>query len=392
MRIILYLGKGGVGKTTISAATAARAAELGKRTLVVSTDLAHSLADCLDRPLTAEPLQVADQLWAQEVNVLEEMRQQWSKVQHYVGSVLKKQGVEEVVAEEMAVIPGMDELMSLMNIYRNARDGDFETVIIDAAPTGETMRLLSLPESFLWYVGRTSGLQKTALSVAKPLLKAFIPSTVNLAESLQRLNVRVKALREVLTDAETSSYRLVVNPEKMVIKEALRAETYLALYNYPIDGVVCNRVLPKAPYQDTFMQHLMQAQERYRQQIYDTFQPLPIWEAPYLSQEILGVDALRGLAHTMFGDDDPTRVFYRGAVQEVIKNGSGYILRLPLPHVELDKVVLTKKLDEMVVEVGNFKREITLPAALAPMEAKVARFVEKNLEIHFEPAVRAVGE
>jgi arsenite-transporting ATPase len=390
MRIILYLGKGGVGKTTISAATAARAAELGKRTLVVSTDLAHSLADCLDRPLTSEPLQVADHLWAQEVNVLEEMRQQWNKVQHYVGSVLKKQGVEEVVAEEMAVIPGMDELISLMNIYRNARDGDFETVVIDAAPTGETMRLLSLPESFLWYVGRTSGLQKTALSVARPLLKAFIPSTVNLAESLQRLNERVKALREVLTDPETSSYRLVVNPEKMVIKEALRAETYLALYNYPIDGVVCNRVLPKVSYQDTFMQHLMQAQERYRQQIYDTFQPLPIWEAPYLSQEILGVEALGKLAHTIFGEDDPTRVFYRGAVQEVVKSDRGYVLRLPLPHVELDKVVLTKKADEMVVEVGNFKREITLPAALVPMDAKVARFVDKNLEIHFEPAAARV--
>ncbi len=389
MRIILYLGKGGVGKTTISAATAARAAELGKRTLVVSTDLAHSLADCLDRPLTAEPIQVADQLWAQEVNVLEEMRQQWGKVQHYVGSVLKKQGVEEVVAEEMAVIPGMDELISLMNIYRNARDGDFETVVIDAAPTGETMRLLSLPESFLWYVGRTSVLQKTAVNLAKPLLKAFVPSTVNLAESFQRLNGRVKALREVLTDPETSSYRLVVNPEKMVIKEALRAETYLALYNYPIDGVVCNRVLPRADYQDVFMQRLFASQERYRQEIYNTFQPLPIWEGPYLSQEILGVEALAKLAHTIFGDDDPTQVFYRGAVQEVVKNGQGYILRLPLPHVELDKVVLTKKGDEMVVEVGNFKRELTLPAVLIPMDAKVARFVDKNLEIHFEPAAVA---
>ncbi|HEY7346958.1 MAG TPA: TRC40/GET3/ArsA family transport-energizing ATPase [Ktedonobacterales bacterium] len=386
MRIILYLGKGGVGKTTISAATAARAAELGKRTLVVSTDLAHSLADCFDRPLTAEPIQVADHLWAQEVNVLEEMRQQWGKVQHYVGSVLKKQGVEEVVAEEMAVIPGMDELISLMNIYRNARDGDFETVVIDAAPTGETMRLLSMPESFLWYVGRTSALQKTALSMAKPLLKAFVPSTVNLAESIQRLNERVKGLREVLTNPEISSYRLVVNPEKMVIKEALRAETYLALYNYPIDGVVCNRVLPQAVYQDVFMQRLLESQERYRQQIYNTFKPLPIWEGPYLSEEILGVEALGKLAHTIFGEDDPTQVFYRGAVQELAKNGQGYILRLPLPHVELDKVVLTKKGDEMVVEVGNFKRELTLPAVLMPMDAKVARFVDKNLEIHFEPA------
>jgi arsenite-transporting ATPase len=220
-------------------------------------------------------------------------------------------------------------------------------------------------------------------------LKAFVPSTVNLAESFQRLNERVKALREVLTNGETSSYRLVVNPEKMVIKEALRAETYLALYNYPIDGVVCNRVLPKADYQDEFMQRLFASQERYLQQIYDTFKPLPIWEAPHLSQEVLGVEALRKLAHTIFGADDPTQVFYRGAVQELVKNEQGYILRLPLPHVELNKVVLTKKGDEMVVEVGNFKRELTLPAVLTPMDAKVARFVDKNLEIHFEPAAVA---
>jgi arsenite-transporting ATPase len=385
MRIILYLGKGGVGKTTISAATAVRAAEMGKRTLVVSTDLAHSLADCLDQPLTAEPVQVAEHLWAQEVNVLEEMRQQWGKVQQYIGTTLKKQGVNEVMAEEMAVIPGMDELVSLLNIYRNARDGDFEVVVIDAAPTGETVRLLSLPESFLWYVGRTSGLQRTALTMARPLLRAFVPSGVNVMETFQKFNDRVKALREVLIDPEISSYRLVVNPEKMVIKEALRAETYLALYNYPIDGVVCNRVFPKGDYQDGLVQHLVASQERYRQQIYDTFQPLPIWEAPYQAEEILGVKALGKLAHLLFGEDAPTRVFYRGPVQEVVKEGQGYVLRLPLPHVELDKVVLTKKMDEMIVEVGNFKRELTLPAVLAPMEAKVARFVNKHLEIHFEP-------
>jgi arsenite-transporting ATPase len=390
MRIILYLGKGGVGKTTISAATAVRAAQLGKRTLVVSTDLAHSLADCLNQPLAAEPVQVAEHLWAQEVNVLEEMRQQWGKVQQYMGEALKKQGIGEVMAEEMAVVPGMDELVSLLNIYRNARAGDFEVVVIDAAPTGETVRLLSLPEAFLWYVNRTTGLQRTALTMARPLLKAFVPG-VNVMESLQKLHEQVKALRVVLTDPETSSYRLVVNPEKMVIKEALRAETYLALYNYPIDGVVCNRVFPKGDYQDALTRQVTATQERYRQQIYATFQPLPIWEAPYQMEEILGVAALGRLAQVLYGEDDPTQVFYRGPVQEIVKNGKGYILRLPLPHVEMDKVILTKKLDEMIVEVGNFKRELTLPAFLAPMEAKVARFVNKQLEIHFEP-VPAGGE
>src|SRR2546430_8940981 len=384
MRIILYLGKGGVGKTTISAATAVRSAGLGKRTLVVSTDLAHSLADCFNTPLASEPTQLATNLWAQEVNVLDEMRHSWGKVQDKLSELLRKRGIDPVIAEELALIPGMDEIVSLLNIYRNARDGNFEVVVIDAAPTGETVRLLSMPDTFQWYAGRIASLnlKSTTLTLARPFIKAFLP-TGEMLEAVQILSDRVKTLREVLSNPDISSYRPVVNPERMVIKEALRAETYLALFGYPIDAVICNRVIARGNYQDSFMQELYHNQEKLRRQIHQTFAPLPIWEAPYYSHEILGIPRLGKLAEVIFGEQDPTQVFYRGQIQEVTRQGDVYVLRLPLPHVEMDKVLMTKKGDEMIIEIGNFKRDITLPSVLANQEATVARFVNKALEIHF---------
>ena len=382
MRIILYLGKGGVGKTTISAATAVRSARLGKRTLVVSTDLAHSLADCLNKPLSSEPKELAPNLWAQEVNALDEMRRGWGKLQNSMSKMLRSRGIDSVMAEELALIPGMDEIVSLINIYRNAREGNFDVVIIDAAPTGETVRLLSMPDTFQWYAGRIMNLQSGTLNLARPLIKAFLPSA-DILDAVNEMSERVKALREVLVNPDISSYRPVVNPERMVIKEALRAETYLALFGYPIDAVISNRVLAKGDYQDAFMQELYHNQTKFQQQIYNTFAPLPIWEAPYYSHEIIGISQLGKLADVMFGDVDPTRVFYRGQIQEVTRQGDAYILRLPLPHVEMDKVLMTKKGDEMIIEIGNFKRDITLPSVLANQEATLARFVNNALEIHF---------
>src|SRR6266516_2673500 len=324
MRIILYLGKGGVGKTTISAATAVRSAALGKRTLVVSTDLAHSLADCFNTPITSEPRELAANLWAQEVNALDEMRHSWGKLQQKMSQLLRNRGINSVMAEELALIPGMDEIVSLLNIYRNARDGNFEVVVIDAAPTGESVRLLSMPDTFQWYAGRIAGLnlKSSTLNLARPFIKAFIPSG-EVMDAVQILSERVKGLREVLSDPEISSYRPVVNPERMVIKETLR------------------------------------------HQIHNTFAPLPIWEAPYYSREILGMAKLGELAQAIFADLDPTQVFYRGPIQEVTRQGDTYVLRLPLPHVEMNKVLMTKKGDEMIIEIGNFKRDITLPAVLA---------------------------
>ncbi len=346
----------------------------------MSTDLAHSLADCLNTQLASDPKPLSANLWAQEVNVLDEMRRGWSKVQDAMSKVLRKQGMDAVMAEELALIPGMDEIVGLTNIYRNARDNNFEVVIIDAAPTGETVRLLSMPDTFQWYAQRITG--SSALNLARPLIKAFVPS-VEILDAVQTMSERVKTLRGVLSNPDISSYRPVVNPERMVIKEALRAETYLALFGYPIDSVICNRVIQPGNYQDTFMQEIYHNQEKLRQQIHQTFAPLPIWEVPYYSHEIIGIPQLTDLAQTIFGDQDPTHIFYRGQVQEVTRVGDTYVLRLPLPHVEMDKVLMTKKGDEMIIEIGTFKRDITLPSMLANQEAKLARFVNKALEIHF---------
>jgi arsenite-transporting ATPase len=288
----------------------------------------------------------------------------------------------------MALIPGMDEIVALLNIHRQARDGTYDVVVVDAAPTGETVRLLSMPETFLWYANQAKGWRGVALSAAKPLLKTFLPG-VNVLDSLQKLNEQVAVLRGVLTDPDTSSYRLVVTPEKMVFKEALRAETYLALFGYPIDGVVCNRVLPPpagTDYADALLRDMAAQQRTYHDQIHATFAPLPVWDAPYRSREILGPAALADLGVQVWGSTDPTEIFHRGAPQELVKLGDSYLLRLPLPHVEMAKVGMLKKGDELIVEIGTFKRDIALPTVLVPLDATVARMVNGALEVTFAPA------
>lgn len=382
MRLILYLGKGGVGKTTSAAATAVRASELGYRTLVVSTDVAHSLADALDRPLGSAPTQLTDKLWGQEINVLDEVRQHWGELRDYLAGLLKRKGVDEVASEELAIIPGMEEVVSLLHIRRQAREGNFDVVIVDAAPTGETIRLLTMPETFQWYASRVMEWDPGTMSLAKPLVRALVPAT-NMFEQVQRLTKGVEALRETLSDPEISSYRLVVNPERIVIKEAQRAATYLSLFGYPVDGVVLNRVLPGNAVEGAFMQRLAEMQQGYRQQVHDLFSPLPIWEAPHYPHDVTGVERLGMLGRDLFKDTDPTKVQFRGAVQEITREGEEYMLRLPLPHVEIGKVGITKRGDELFISIGNFKRDMILPMLLAERPAKRAVFKNGVLEVRF---------
>jgi arsenite-transporting ATPase len=382
MRLILYLGKGGVGKTTTSAATAVRAAELGYRTLVVSTDVAHSLADALDQPLGPAPTQLSERLWGQEINVLDEVRQHWGELRNYLAGLLKRKGVDDVASEELAIIPGMEEVVSLLHIRRQARDGNFDVVIVDAAPTGETIRLLTMPETFQWYAARVMDWDPGTMNIAKPLVRALIPAT-NAFETIGRLTKGVEALRETLTDPEISSYRLVVNPERMVIKEAQRAATYLALFGYPVDGVVLNRVLPRDAVEGSFLQQLAEMQEGYRKQVYDLFSPLPIWEAPHFPRDVKGLADLSEVGNALFKEADPTKVFFRGTTQEIVKDGDEYLMRLPLPHVEIGKVSITKRGDELFIAIGNFKRDMILPLTLAERPAKRAVFREGVLEVRF---------
>lgn len=392
MRLILYLGKGGVGKTTTAAATAVRAAELGYRTLVVSTDVAHSLADALDAPLGALPTQLSDRLWGQEINVLDEVREHWGELRGYLSNLLRRRGVDEVAAEELAIIPGMEEVVSLLHIRRQAREGNFDAVIVDAAPTGETVRLLTMPETFQWYATRVMDWEPQTLKVARPLVQALIPTT-NMFETIERLTRGVEALRETLTDGEISSYRLVVNPERMVIKEAQRAATYLALFGYPIDGVVLNRVIPTDQAEGAFMKELARIQQGYRKMVYDLFQPLPIWESPYYARDLAGLKDLSMVGHKLFGDVDPIKVQFRGKTQEIIRDGNEFVMRLPLPHVEIGKVSMTKRGDELFIEIGNFRRDMILPHTLAERPAKKALFRNGILEVRFgEPEALPLEE
>jgi arsenite/tail-anchored protein-transporting ATPase len=382
MRLILYLGKGGVGKTTTAAATAVRAAEMGYRTLVVSTDVAHSLADALDCPLGPLPTQLSELLWGQEINVLDEVRQHWGELRTYLATLLRRRGMDDVAAEELAIIPGMEEVVSLLHIRRQARDGDFDVVIVDAAPTGETVRLLTMPDTFRWYAERIMDWEPNTLKAARPLVKALVPAT-DVFATLERLSSGVDALRETLINPEVSSYRLVVNPERMVIKEAQRAATYLSLFGYPIDGVVLNRVLPMESAEGAFMQELARIQKQYRQMVYDVFTPLPIWESPYYARDLQGLDDLSEVGNAIFRDIDPVLVQFRGKTQDIVHEGDEYIMRLPLPHVELGKVSLTKRGDELFIEIGNFRRDMILPIALAERPACRAVFRNGILEVRF---------
>lgn len=398
MRIILYLGKGGVGKTTTAAASAIRCAELGFRTLVVSTDIAHSLADSLDRPLTGEPTEIAPNLFAQEINVVEEVRKHWGEMQGYVGTMLRKQGMSKAIAEEMAIIPGMEEVVSLLHINQQAEEGHFDRVIVDAAPTGETIRLLTVPESFQWYMARVTGnWGDPTMRIANMLIKRFVPDK-DVFGGLNNLVDGVKRLQKVLTNPEITSYRVVLNPEKMVVKEGERAVTYLSLFNYPIDAVIVNRVLPgiesdgagnayvAAPSSDPYLHHLQEIQSRYMGEIERDFYPLPILRAPWHDQEMVGIERLKVLSQQLFADRDPGEIFFTGRTQEIVEEGADFVLKLPLPNVELDKVALKKRGDELFVSIGNFKRELLLPTVLAQRSASGAVFAGGVLSIRFPPA------
>lgn len=391
MRLILYLGKGGVGKTTTAAATAVRATELGYRTLVVSTDVAHSLADALDVSLGPLPTQLSERLWGQEINVLEEVRQHWGELRTYLATLLRRRGMDEVVADEMAIIPGMEEVVSLLHIRQQAKERHFDVVVVDAAPTGETVRLLTMPETFQWYASRVMDWEPDTLKVARPLMKSLIPAT-DVFASLERLTKGVEELQKTLIDPDVSSYRLVVNPERMVIKEAQRASTYLALFGYPIDGVVMNRVLPQDALEGSFMTELARIQKGYREQIYDIFTPLPIWEAPHYARDIHGLDDLSEVGNAIFKDVDPVKVQFKGTTQEIVKDGDEYVMRMPLPHVDLGKVALTKRGDELFVEIGNFRRDMILPMSLADRPAHRASFRNGVLEVRFGSPEHPVTE
>lgn len=383
-------GKGGVGKTSVAAATGLRCAELGYKTLVLSTDPAHSLADSFDMELGHDPRSVRPNLWAAELDALMELEGNWGSVKRYITQVLQARGLEGVEAEELAILPGMDEIFSLVRMKRHYDEGDFDVLIIDSAPTGTALRLLSLPEVAGWYM-RKFYKPFQAVSVAlRPLVEplfrpiaGFSLPDKEVMDAPYEFYEQIEALERVLTDNAQTSVRLVTNPEKMVIKESLRAHAYLSLYNVSTDLVVANRILPDTV-SDPFFQKWKENQQQYRHEIHENFRPLPVKEVPLYSEEMCGLEALERLKTTLYGDsEDPAQVYYKETTMRVLQEQNQYSLELYLPGIPKDKIELSKTADELNVRIGNHRRNLVLPQALAALQPAGAKMEEDYLKIRF---------
>ncbi len=390
MRVILMTGKGGVGKTSVAAATGLRCAELGYKTLVLSTDPAHSLADSFDMELEHAPRQVRPNLWGAELDALMELEGNWGAVKRYITQVLQARGLEGVEAEELAILPGMDEIFSLVRMKRHYDEGEYDVLIIDSAPTGTALRLLSLPEVAGWYMRRFYKPLQAVSAALRPLVEplfrpiaGFSLPDQQVMDAPYEFYEQIEALEKVLTDNSQTSVRLVTNPEKMVIKESLRAHAYLSLYNVATDLVVANRIIPDQV-TDPFFQRWKENQQQYRREIHENFSPLPIKEVPLYSEEMCGLEALERLKETLFTEgEDPAQVYYKETTLRVVQEQNQYSLEVYLPGIPKNKVELSKTGDELNIRIGNHRRNLVLPQALAALQPAGAKMEEDYLKIRF---------
>jgi arsenite-transporting ATPase len=378
-RTILYTGKGGVGKTSVAAATARRCAAAGLRTVVLSTDPAHSLSDSLESELGPDPTRAGPNLFGQEVQAQEEMERNWDSVQGWLGSLLEERGVDRISAEELTVPPGMDELFSLLWIKRHHEEGEFDCVVVDCAPTGETLRLLSFPDVVTWWLERILPSQRRLAPLARSLFDMPLPGD-GVFEEVERLARNLVAMNGILRDRPHTTVRLVTNADRMVVKEAMRTFTYLNLYGYLTDAVVVNRLLPA----DGYFSAWSEVQGEQLELVRSAFEPVPVLTAPYLEREVVGPEMLDRLADEVFGEGDPAAVLHSHIAQELVTENGRATLRLDVPFAEKGDLGLKKIGLEVVVRVGGQKRTIMLPPALAAYSASGARFDDGTLEISFQ--------
>jgi arsenite-transporting ATPase len=384
-RIILYTGKGGVGKTSVAAATARRCAAAGARTLVLSTDPAHSLAESLQTAVGAAPTEIGDGVWAQQVQAQDELERNWSSAQAWLGGVLAERGVERIAAEELTVPPGADELFSLLQLKHHAESGEWDAIVVDCAPTGETLRLLSFPDAARWWLDRVLGREGALLTAARPLARAFFDLTLPdeaVMNDIQRLVGNLIAMHELLRDAERVTIRLVMTPDRMVVAEAMRTFTYLNLYGYLCDAVVVNRVFPEDV--GEYFGAWREVQAAQLEEVESGFAPVPVLRAPYFEQEVLGPAMLDRLAGALFAERDAAAVLHDRLAQELALDGSRAELRLDLPFVSKGDVALKKIGLELVVRVDGHKRTIVLPGALAGFRPTSAKLAKGSLVVGFE--------
>ncbi len=399
MRIIVFTGKGGVGKTSVAACTALRAAEMGYRTLVMSTDPAHSLGDSLDMELSSEPMEVIPNLYAQEVSVFSDLNNNWEVVRAHFAELMRNKGVEGVYAEEIGILPGMEELFSLSYIKQYNESGKYDLLVVDCAPTGETLRLLSLPETFGWVIKLIRNVEKYAVKpIIRPLSKmsSKMEKTVAPPEvfsAIDNLFTSVEGMIDLLSDNTKTTVRLVMNPEKMVIKESMRALTYLNLYGITVDRVIINRILPNDK-DSGYLNEWKTIQHKYIDEIYAAFSPIPISKVPYFSHEVVGLDMLRLMAKEVYGDLDPLTIFFRENPIEIRKVPAGYFqMRMKLPFLSdvNMSIALQQHGDDLVVRIGDNQKTVTLPTFLAGMKSDEAYFEGQWLCVDFKPEEKLVA-
>jgi arsenite/tail-anchored protein-transporting ATPase len=390
VRILVYTGKGGVGKTSIAAATAILCAARGYKTIVLSTDIAHSLADAFEIPLGAEPTEIAPNLWAQEPDVYFNIGRYWRTIQDYIAELFSWHGLDEVLAEEMSVLPGMDELGNLLWIADHVEQGHFDVIVVDAAPTGETLRLLSLPEASRWWVERIAPIGRRVTRMGGPLIQRMLGVPMPRQEVFQaaeRLILRLDKLHKLLADPDQSTVRVVLSLDKLSIDEAQRSFTYFHLFGYPSDLIIANRVLPPAV-GDGYLGRMRDLQQGYLPMLEQEFGPVPVRTVPWFDREMVGIERLREIGVALFGEGDPTEILYRGRPYEVVSDGDGYLVRLELPFASRDEVRLARTGDELILHVGTWRRSLVLPRVLLDAQSRGAKMDGNTLTIRFDPPAR----